>query len=200
MDKAKSELSDQELLIRCRNNDLKAYEMLFYRYSKRLHNYGIKYLGNAEVAEEKMMDVMVWVWKNRSSLPEDVNFEPYIFRAMKNALAMEIRKRILHTLSIHELDDNKIADGLRADAPLACKELTNSYHDKLHSLSSQRRKTYLLSREEGLSNSLIAKELDISVNTVKNHLKASLSHLRSHLDEYNNIVNFLILSSSLIFC
>lgn len=193
MDKAKWELSDQELLVRCRNNDLKAYDILFYRYSKRLHNYGIKYLDNEEIAEEKMMDVMVWVWNNRASIPEDVNFEPYIFRAMKNALAMEIRKRILHTVSLDERENIEIADPSRADTKLAYKELTNTYQDKLHSLSAQRRKTYLLSREEGLSNSLIAKELDISINTVKNHLKASLAHFRSHLGKYEDVAKILFL-------
>jgi RNA polymerase sigma-70 factor (ECF subfamily) len=200
MDKAKWELSDQELLARCRNNDLKAYDTLFHRYSKRLHNYGIKYLNNEELAEEKMMDVMVWVWNNRTSIPADVNFEPYIFKAMKNALAMEIRKRILHTVPLHEWENTEIADPTRADTKLVYKELTSSYQDKLHSLSSQRRKAYLLSREEGLSNSSIAKELDISINTVKNHLKASLAHFRSHLRKYDDTVNFLLLGSSLLFC
>lgn len=196
MDKATCELSDRELLARCRQNDLKAYEVLFYRYSKRLHHYGIKYLDNEAIAEEKMMDVLVWVWNNRATIPEDVNFEPYIFRAMKNALAMEIRRQILRTVPLHESHHTALTDPARADTQLACKELANTYQDKLKALSTQRRKTYILSREEGLSNSLIAKELEISVHTVKNHLKASLAHFRSHLDD--STVNIIILGSSIL--
>lgn len=193
MEKATRELSDHELLFRCRNNDLKAYEILFFRYSKRLHNYGIKYLGNEEIAEEKMMDVMVWIWENRMMIHKDVDFESYVFRAMKNAAAMEIRKRILQTLPLDEVSLIGAAGLLKADSQLICSEISASYTQGLNTLSPQRRKTYMLSREEGLSHADISKELNISLNTVKNHVKAALSHFRSHMEEFTNSTIILLI-------
>lgn len=189
-----NELSDQQLLNAFRTGNLKAYDLLFDRFSKRLYNYGVKYLGNEELAEEKMMDVMVWIWENRQAIPEDVNFESYIFRAMKNAAAMEIRKRILQTLPLNEAGLIENMDSLKADSQLICYEISASYVKGLNALSPQRRKAYMLSREEGLSHADIAKELNISLNTVKNHVKAALAHFRSHMEEFtNSTIIFLII-------
>lgn len=46
------------------------------------------------------------------------------------------------------------------------------------------RRVFSLSRIEGLSNEAVAKQLGLSVNTVKYHIKHALSLLRQHLSRY----------------
>ncbi len=54
----------------------------------------------------------------------------------------------------------------------------------INSLPEDSRKVFELSRNIGLKYEDIAQELGISVNTVKYHMKQSLSILRSLLEKY----------------
>lgn len=51
----------------------------------------------------------------------------------------------------------------------------------IEQLPPRRRQVYVMSREEGLTYLEISKRLGISVNTVENHIAASLRFLRQHL-------------------
>ena len=52
------------------------------------------------------------------------------------------------------------------------------------------RNVFVLSRYDGLQNQEIANRLNISINTVKYHIKNALSNLRIELQEY---IAFLII-------
>jgi RNA polymerase sigma factor (sigma-70 family) len=79
----------------CRKENLNAYNTLFDRYSSKLFNYPLKYVKDEQVAEEAMMDLMLWVWEKRHKIRLQGDFSPYIFRAMKNVTIKAIRKKAM---------------------------------------------------------------------------------------------------------
>ncbi|RBL89436.1 sigma-70 family RNA polymerase sigma factor [Chitinophaga flava] len=183
------EQSDVLLLEECRKDNTKAYDILFDRYSGKLYNYALKYIRDEVKAEEAMMDLMFWLWDKRHELAPDVQLAPYLFRAMKHAVIKVMTRHQTQTVPLDFADDTATED---AGNRLRETELTALYHEKLSALSQQRQKVFRLSRHNNMSHAEIAKEMNLSLFTVKNHIKASLTYFRSELKDYIDISGVLI--------
>lgn len=192
MSEALQDLSDYSLLEQCRLDNVKAFEVLFDRYSGRLYNYALNYLQDKPTAEELMMDLMLWVWEKRQQLDPDVQLAPYLFRAIKNAVIKAMSKRSFVMLPIEQSYDDGTLITYSADSRINYDELTQAYLEKLDELSPQRRRVFKMSRHEDRSHAEIARELNLSLFTVKNHIKASLNHFRQYLKDYTDITILLL--------
>ncbi|MCW3467218.1 RNA polymerase sigma-70 factor [Chitinophaga nivalis] len=198
MGEALQDLSDYLLLEQCRLDNVKAFDVLFDRYSKRLYNYALNYLQDKDTAEEIMMDLMVWIWEKRQQLDPEVKLAPYLFRAIKNAVIKAMSKKSFTTVPIEQVYDDESLTTAAADTKINCHEITQVYLEKLDELSQQRRRVFKMSRHEQLSHAEIAKELNLSLFTVKNHIKASLTHFRQHLKDYADITMLLLFYISMM--
>ena len=191
-------LSDQQLLEECSRNNLKAFNVLFDRYFTRLFRYALGYVNDECFAEEAMMDLMMWIWEKRHTLEIQGEFKYYIFRAAKNATIKAIRKKAIQTTSVESIENHISFTSHMADHGILTSELELRYQQELDLLSPQRKIVFQLSREEELSHAEIADHLDISINTVKNHIKFSLNHLRKGFLRYKDaalIVGLLLFIS-----
>ena len=179
-------LSDQQLLVECSRDNLKAFNVLFDRYFTRLFRYALGYINDECFAEEAMIDLMMWVWEKRHTLEIEGEFKHYIFRAAKNATIKAIRKKAVQTDPIENIENHISFTSHTADHGILTSELEQSYREELDLLSPQRKIVFQLSREEELSHAEIADSLDISINTVKNHIKFSLNHFRKGFLRYKD--------------
>jgi RNA polymerase sigma-70 factor (family 1) len=184
-------LSDQQLLEECSRDNLKAFNVLFGRYFAKLYRYALCYLNDECFAEEAMMDLMMWVWEKRHTLEIQGEFKHYIFRAAKNATIKAIRKKAIETTPIESIENHISFISHSADHGILTSELEQSYRDELDLLSPQRKIVFQLSREEELSHAEIADNLNISINTVKNHIKFSLNHFRKGFLRYRDAALFI---------
>jgi RNA polymerase sigma-70 factor (ECF subfamily) len=69
-----------------------------------------------------------------------------------------------------------------ADLKIISVDTAAAVQEAVEALSPQRKMVFQLSREEGLTYEQIARRLQISTNTVRNHLTASLQFIRGHLN------------------
>ncbi|WP_293311796.1 RNA polymerase sigma factor [Pedobacter sp. UBA5917] len=179
-------LSDQQLLEECSRDNLKAFNVLFDRYFTKLYRYALGYVNDECFAEEAMMDLMMWIWEKRHSLNIQGEFKHYIFRAAKNATIKAIRKKAIQSAPIESIENHISFTSHTADHAILTSELEQCYQNELDLLSPQRKIVFQLSREEELSHAEIADNLDISINTVKNHIKFSLNHFRKGFLRYKD--------------
>ncbi|MBA3675759.1 MAG: sigma-70 family RNA polymerase sigma factor [Chitinophagaceae bacterium] len=56
-------------------------------------------------------------------------------------------------------------------------------NEAIDQLSPQRKKVFILSREQGLSQAEIAEQLDLSPSTVNNHLTEALRSVKEYLQK-----------------
>ena len=82
------------------------------------------------------------------------------------------RQRIVQETASEEPDDNII------DNELHYKELMDIVKEEIERMPAQRRRIFLMSRREGLSNEQIAQELGLSKRTVETHISLALQQLR----------------------
>eukprot|EP01133_Synstelium_polycarpum_P002885 gene2885-3311_t len=185
------DLSDQSLIAECRTGNLKAFDQLFKKYFHRLYQYTLRHIDNPQLAEELVMDLMVWLWKKREEIEVKGDLSSYLFRAIKNSIYNHFRKTELATTSLDKVFIEAVASQTSEDS-LAAKELGQRYQTSLAQLTPQRRKVFQLSREEDMTYPEIASHLNLSIKTVEAHVSASLQFLRKHFKDYADLILLVI--------
>ncbi len=187
-------VSDIELWQCCRQDDMKAYNELFDRYAKLLYRQAVGYVKNTMDAEELVMDLLFNLWQKRGHLQPDAgnNVRAYLMHAMRNRIINYLQKNIPVTSSIDGLEEDKLVERRQADYSIISKDLDAIYQSKLDKLSPQRRKVFKLSREENLSYAEIARQMNLSVNTLENYMVSALSTLREHTNEHHPLISLLL--------
>ncbi|MDR6783701.1 RNA polymerase sigma-70 factor (family 1) [Pedobacter africanus] len=196
MSKAIRDLSDKLLIEKYRNGNASAFNVLFKRYYDSLYGYTLKNVKDVCVAEELVMDVMLGLWKRKGEILIEEDLKAYLYRSVKNAIYNHYRKKALQTISMDQVNESAQHLAKAADHELEVRELDSIYRLHLQQLSPQRRRVYELSREQHMTYAEIAKDMDISVNTVENYMVASLNFFRKQLKEH---VDFTLIAFILFF-
>lgn len=118
------------------------------------------------------------VWQKKESINPNLSFSSYIFKSITNKLIDYLRKQKIKTLS---LDESILVPSYSfiADSRLLQREMDTIYCRGLEKLSPQKKRVFLMSRVDGKSYQEIANNLNLSRNTVENHMVASLRQLKN---------------------
>jgi len=176
-----------------KEGDIAAFDVIYNHYCHKLHRFVLMYLKQEEDAEEIVQEVFVKIWQSRERIDVYASFESFLFTIAYNATMSLLRKRMSETRSREHLKSMQQIDS--ADEvinEIEFKELNRKVEHLLANLTPRQKEIYTLSREEGLTHEEIAKKLNISTNTVNNHLVSTLKYLKSHIDR-NLAVNILFI-------
>ena len=159
-------LKDNSLLQAIAQDDERAFNSLFYEYHQQLGRFVFSVTKSKELTEEIIQDVFVKLWENRKELPAVKNFSAYLFIITRNHTLNTIRKQVQEkekqsVLAQHYALSNE-KEPVHEDSRYS---LLDSAVDQL---PQQQKKVYLL-RQQGLKNTDVAFQLDISVNSVKKY-------------------------------
>ncbi|MNX45922.1 RNA polymerase sigma-E factor [compost metagenome] len=169
-----------------------AFNVLFRRHFDDLLQYAGRQLKDRELAEELVMDLMLKLWR-QTELAEIQHLNQYLYRSVKNAIISHWRKKALTFVPLENLEASNEPLSRSADYAIIDAEVQTLYQDKLAALSPQRRLVYTMSRELEMSHAEIAAETNLSINTVKNHIKAALNYFREDLKAYTEATLILLL-------
>jgi RNA polymerase sigma-70 factor (ECF subfamily) len=189
----KNTQSNTELVKLLKKGDMAAFDAIYTMYCHKLHGFVMRYLKQQEDAEGIVQEVFIKIWEARSKIDIYQSFESFLFTIAYNTTISLLRKRVSESKSreylktVQQIDsaDNVIDE-------LQYQELNDQVRSVLEQITPRQKEIYLLSREEGLKHKEIAQQLNISENTVKNHLVSTLKFLRSKIDN-NLTVNILFL-------
>ncbi len=180
--------TDQELIQLWQQGHLQAFDVLYERYYIKLVNIAWKKTGDPQIAQELAQDVFVALYKQLPKLKPEISLDGYLYISLRNRVFNHHRSLLVQEKRQHQSTYNLIPVRNTASCePLEAKELELEINKKIHSLPPQCRTVFLLSREERLTNKQIAERLNISVNTVEQHMRKAIAFLRNSLDGYNNV-------------
>lgn len=168
------------------------FKLLFNAYKKRLYAYVLAISHSPYVAEEITQEIFIKLWVCRETLDQVENLDAYIFTIASNKTLNHFRKATNDTKLIKELKNKMVPEQNTAEDHLAVGEHEKTLQQALLQLSPQRRIVYQLSRTEGLNHQQIASQLQLSKNTVKNHLVKALKFIRSHFGKYSSILIIML--------
>ncbi|WET67037.1 RNA polymerase sigma-70 factor [Sphingobacterium sp.] len=188
------QVSENELWECCQLDDLRAYNELFDRFAKTLYRQTMAYVHNAMDAEELVMDLMLHLWERRLHLNVNagINMKAYLIRAMRNRIINHLQKKIPEQISIDQFFEGVLADCSQADDGLIARDMEIIYESLVDKLSPQRQKVFRLSREKNMTYVEIARELNLSVNTVENYMVSALNKLREDTRNYQSLILLLV--------
>ncbi len=174
--------------------DLVAFDAIYEKYCQRLFGFVLQYIKQENDAEGIVQEVFIKIWESREKIDSSASFETFLFTIAYNTTINLLRKRINEQKYLEHLKNRQQI--LHADQiidEIHYRELNQQVAELLKQLSPRQKEIYLLSREQGLTHEEIAQKLQISPNTVKNHLVSVLAFLRSKLDT-GLVINALFLS------
>lgn len=94
MAKCFSDVSDAQLLQNWRNGDARAFDQLFERYFYQLFRFALTYMGDASLAEEMIMDVLLKLW-TKKGIASGPKFVSIFFHLLKSKVIDHYRKKKL---------------------------------------------------------------------------------------------------------
>ena len=174
--------NDKELLTALSQGDEQAFRTLFLLHRDRIYSFSMHLTRSELLSEEITQEVFEKVWKHRQELAGIDHFISWI-RVIARNVAFNYLRRMAH--------EKLILQGMQAPAGEADadnfildREYNRLLQQAIGQLPEQQRKVYLLSRQDGLTYAQIADTLQISVNTVKTHLKEALRALRRFIEAH----------------
>lgn len=178
-------LSDRDLMLRVRDNDVEAMEILYDRYSPLLFPLIKKIVGNQESAEEVLTEVFLIIWKWADQFDFEIKnvYTWMVLLARKKAIDSMKRKRSENGIDDYN-DEYEIQNILPKLSPqIKILELDKiiSKSDKISNLLNvlnQEQKLILSAAYyKGLEDKTIADKLNIPVAAVKLKLQFTMELL-----------------------
>lgn len=167
---------EKELLIRLKRGDHEAFEVIYHSYKDRLIGNLLRILKSRELVEEQVQDLFLNVWKGRERIDPEKPFKAYLFSIAANKAKNVIRSayydRQMRATLLHA--EQRIYTHVEEQITAAeNKQVLNNMLDKL---PPQRRTVFTLCKLEGKSYKEVGELLNISENTVNDHIrKANLT-------------------------
>jgi RNA polymerase sigma-70 factor (family 1) len=192
MDKV-SLYDDNFCLSKVKEGDEHFFNLIFEKYRNQLFAYLFKVTKSRETSEEIVLDVFLKLWYGREAITEIENLEAFLFRVAHNKAIDFFRAAKRNPKMQHEIWE-LITEAISyetADKKLLDKSIEALVQTAVDQLSPQRRKVYFLRNNQDLSYGEIARELNLSTNTVRNHLAASVQFIREYLIK-NDLLKLMI--------
>lgn len=175
--------SDYELLIGIAGDSEPAFRQLYDRYAGKVYNMSVKYLDSPFFAQDTVQEVFSRVWQKRTELPDLNNFDSWLTTVTRNLLINQLQKKIPSRLT-EEMESLAQPDSARYGQRAEYDELKRLIQQAVLRLPPKQQQVYRLRTEEYLSHKEIAVRLNISYNTVREHMSKALKSIRSFLEAH----------------
>lgn len=191
--------SEKELLQLAAGGNELAFTRLFHGYKYKLYGFVFRLTGTHASAEDVVQDIFEKLWKDREVLLEIDSFQRYIFRMAQNHAINGFRRMAREVTILKQLTDALAASSASTpQGSLALKETQERLHNAIQQLPPQQKIVFLLSREQGVKHEEIARRLQITTGTVKNHMIQALRTLRKHMQQFPNSLDAIYFALVLI--
>lgn len=181
-------MDEPELLAQLRHGDIRAFETLYALHSKPLLWKLRKMVKEPEEADELLQDLFVKVWEKRSQINIEQSFEGYLYRIAQR-MAIDYFRSIERRSSIYlevQKGSSEVIDNTQE--LLEAKETKQLLDMAISKLPEQRRKAFTLCKLEGKSHQEAAEIMQISPNTVHNHLVKAVSFVKEYMERSGKIL------------
>jgi RNA polymerase sigma-70 factor (ECF subfamily) len=172
---------ENQLLIRIREGDEKAFSELYHTYKNKLYSFLLGLVQIDHVAEDLFQEIFYKVWTNRESISEVDNFNAFIYRMARNQAIDELRRFSKETLMLTNMRKRENEYQLDPFKLFENNEIAQKINEAIEQLPPQQKKIYILHNRKGHSLEKIAQELDLSIFTIRNHLAKANNKLRKIL-------------------
>ncbi len=179
-------MTDEMLMLKVKQGELKYAAELFDRYHKPLYNFLVKITFDRDLGHDLTQNVFERMLKYRKSYKEESKFKPWIYQMARNIYADHYKKsKVMYsdfteveslTDKIGEIDERMISD-----------EKEKLLYISLYKLSQEQREILILTRFQQMKYEEVATVYGITVANVKVKVHRAIKELRSKYLELEKI-------------
>ncbi len=180
--------TDENLMLRYRDGDVVAFEVLYSRHKASLFRYFMRQCSEQLIVEELFQECWMNIIKARKNYVNSAKFTTYMYTIAHNKLVDHYRRKKLRfadTLNSSDFQDG--IDGLPAAKHEQPEQLVAKQQKRallltaVNLLPETQREVFLLREEFGLSLDEIAKITDVNMETAKSRLRYAVASLKQTL-------------------
>lgn len=181
---------DSQILRLLQKGDEKAFEHIFHHYYNQIYTFVLNTLFNKIFAEDITQSVFISLWENRDKIDPEIGISRLLYTIARNHVYRQTEQLLLQYKYEKYQQENIHQKNPDTEAEVNSRFLENILSELIEELPSERRRIFLLSRKENLSNKEIAFRLQISEKTVETQIRRSLIFLREKMKYYLNSMMF----------
>ena len=174
------------------SSELQNFNKLFTDYKERFIRFAGFYIRDEAVAEDFVIEALMYYWEKRNELDPDSNIPAYILTVIKHKCLnylqhLDIRQATNEIMKEHaQWELNTRISTLEACDPneLFSQEIQEIVDKTLNTLPTQTREVFILSRYKNKSHKEIAELLNITTKGVEYHITKALKKLQLNLSDY----------------
>lgn len=170
--------TDNALIELLKAGDESAFEIIYDKYSERIYQFSILLLKDTGWSEDVVQEVFVKLWNTKENLDSNKSLWTFLYVLTKRTALNKLRDIKSFSSDFEHLWNNISTLSDCSHEKLIAKELSNQLDYVLNTLPKRQREIFKLSRFEGFTHQEIADALNISPNTVKNHMIQALKTIR----------------------
>jgi RNA polymerase sigma-70 factor (ECF subfamily) len=174
-------VSDADLMSNIKAGNMWAFDQLYNRYCKRLLSFSLSIVKSREEAENILQEVFLALWLNRNQISNEASVKYYIFTIAYNTSISALRRKAKDEKFLEQLKDLQELTAEPEDLQTEYSDLQGKLSEILNDLPARQREIFILHKVNGLKYQEIASKLNISVNTIENHMSRALKTIRSKL-------------------
>ncbi len=176
---------EKYLVKRLKSGDNRVFDLIYKTYYQSLVDFAQMFLDDRFCAEEVVNEFFVWLWENRKSVKIKYNLAGYLYKSIKNRVLNRLNKK--QNIVLQQLRENLEQEAqIPPDQQLIYNEEWQKVQNILQLIPERSREIFIMHRYDGLKYKEIAQLLNISVNTVENHIVKALQILRNYYKNQKN--------------
>ena len=184
--------SDEELMARCRNGDMSAFELLVIRYKDLIINYIHRCICDYHRAEDLAQETFIRILRNASSYEPKCQFKNWIYLIATNLCRNEVRNR--HRRNTAFLDDF-VSEGEDVNYSYLMRDVSN-LPDELYEKKEQqlmiRQTLNLLPENQRIALNLVTYQ-DLRYDEIAEIMNCSVSAVKSLIHRARQNMKTLLL-------
>jgi len=186
------EPNDRELVSRCQQGDMEAFEILVIRYQNKVYSLAFNMLRNETDATDLCQESFVRAWKSIQRFKQDSAFYTWMYRITTNLCIDFVRKRNRRPITpiddVVDIETNAVGDTPPSTNPQPTdevhrRELGQQIAAAMEELTPEHRAVIQLREFEGLDYTDIAKSVGCTLGTVMSRLHYARKHLMKLLKD-----------------
>ena len=190
MNEATVQDSDAALMLRFRDGEAGAFDLLFTRHTRSIINFAYRFVRNRGVAEELAQEVFLRVYESAPGYKVNAKFTSWLYRIATNVCLNEIRKpHVRAALKNDESNDaatqvdNPGVNGVSVlpDRLLEQQAVSRALKNALVQLPEKQRAAFILNKYQDLSYAEVAEAMLISEKAVKSLIHRAKETLADRL-------------------
>lgn len=168
---------DKDLLLKLQQGDKACFKQFFEEHYDRYLSFARGLLHDEMAAEDAVQEAFTRLWVRRESIDPTRSVNNFLLVIIRNIIYNYLRLRYNARRSDVPLPD--VADAsARIEDRYIMAEMEHRVEQIIDQMPPQRRKIFMMSRQEHLTNAEIARLLNISQRTVEKHIEQALRQLR----------------------